>query len=243
MKLVKKGVLFCAPFLLFSVAVTLASIWVFQNFIGSSSYFDAITLDPNFGQNAGDLFEDAAPSTTQSSTNSEPNESGPSSTQEWSEGPAPAVPEQFPVLAYGKKWATLNVEGWNRKDVSVIFGSNTTLLKKGACMSMKSSFCGKGGRTILSAHVNSYFWELEDVQMGQVITVDTVYGRYRYEVINRFIFDYRDTEILYTANNDEENILFLYTCYPRKNPYAFKDERYAVVARMIEGKDWRVDTP
>ena len=81
---------------------------------------------------------------------------------------------------------------------------------------------------------------MEEMKTGDIITIDTVYGRYRYEVINMFVFDYRDDDILFDANNDEDNILFMYTCYPRKNAYAFKDKRLAVVGRMIEGKDWSV---
>lgn len=259
LKLVKKGVLFCAPFLLFSAAVTLASIWVFQNFISNSVYFDAITMDPTVG-NQGDLYEDPSqgPSSSQSGSVSNPssgenqdpgstedpsdptNPDAPVVTEPWELGPAPPDAEVFPSsqIKWGKKWATLNVDGWKRKDIPVIFGSNESLLKKGACMDFKSSPCGKG-RTILSAHVNSYFKELEDVQLGDIITIDTVYGRYRYEVINMFIFDYRDTRILYEANEEEEDVLFMYTCYPRKNPYVFKDQRLAVVARLIEGKDWK----
>lgn len=245
MKLVRKGVLYGAPFLLFSIAVVLASVWAFQTFIANSAYFDAITNDPIIA-GPDDLYQeetkgsDPAGTTTsqggsQSSTLPQTNTS-----QEWVEGPAPLIPADFPVIDYGSKWAKLNVAGWDRKDIPVWFGDSKELLSKGACMSFKSSFCGRGGRTILSAHVNSYFYEMEEMKAGDIITVDTVYGRYRYEVINMFIFDYRDDDILFDANNDEDNILFMYTCYPRKNAYAFKDKRLAVVGRMIEGKDWSV---
>ncbi len=234
-KLARKGVLYCAPFLLFSVAVVLASVWVFQTFIANSTYFDAITNDPIVPA-PDDLFEEGS------------NKDGPATGQNGTlpqtgtaEGEAPPVPDEFPLINYGSRWGKLNVDGWERKDIPLIFGDTKDLLKKGACMSIKSDFCGRGGRTIISAHVNSYFYEMEEMELGDIITVDTVYGRYRYEVINMFVFEERDNAILFNANNDEDNILFMYTCYPRRNAYAYKDKRLAVVGRMIEGKDWSVD--
>ncbi len=145
-------------------------------------------------------------------------------------------PETFPTIPYESEWATLNVEGWTRRDIPVFFGDNHNVLRKGVGMWMNSRFCGQAGKTVLSAHVTSCFYELEDTEVGDVVTVDTVYGRYTYQVTQRVIFDYRDSSLL--MPDGEEDTLLMYTCYPRENGYRFKSERLALICRKISGKVW-----
>ena len=143
---------------------------------------------------------------------------------------------EFPVIPYESQWATLNVQGWERKDIPVFFGDNKAILKKGAGMWANSRFCGQNGKTVISAHVTTDFYELEVTPIGTLVTVDTIYGQYVYEVTDTLIFNYKDASPLKPA--DGEEVLFLYTCYPRKNGYQFKTERMALICKKIEGKDW-----
>ena len=153
--------------------------------------------------------------------------------------PPPVVEEgEFPVIPYESQYATLNVEGWERKDIPVFFGDNNTLLRKGAGMWINSRFFGQGGKTVLSAHVTSHFYEMEDTSIGDLVTVDTIYGQYVYKVIDILVFNYKNESLLYPKEG-EEDILFMYTCYPRENGYQFKTERLALICKKIEGKDWR----
>ena len=99
-----------------------------------------------------------------------------------------------------------------------------------------SRFCGQNGKTVISAHVTTDFYELEVTPIGALVTVDTIYGQYVYEVTDTLIFNYKDASPLKPA--DGEEVLFLYTCYPRKNGYQFKTERMALICKKIEGKDW-----
>lgn len=144
--------------------------------------------------------------------------------------------ETFPIIPYESEWATLNVEGWTRRDIPVYFGDNHSVLRKGVGMWMNSRFCGQAGKTVLSAHVTSHFYELEDTEVGDLVTVDTVYGQYTYQVSETQIFDYRDETLL--MPDGEEDTLLMYTCYPRKNGYRFKSQRLALICRKVSGKAW-----
>lgn len=146
---------------------------------------------------------------------------------------------EFPVIPYESQWATLNVEGWTKRDIPVFFGDNNSMLRKGAGMWINSRFCGQNGKTVLSAHVTSYFYEIEDTNIGDLVTMTTIYGDYVYKVVDTVIFHYEDCSLLMPA--DGEDVLVMYTCYPRENGYQFKIERLALVCKKIEGKDWVTD--
>ncbi len=144
----------------------------------------------------------------------------------------------IPVIRYGQQWATLNVEGWERRDIPVFLGDDNEYLRKGAGMRFASRFCGQGGRTVLSAHVTAHFHELEVTPVGALVTMDTVYGKYVYEVVDTLIFHYQDNAVLVPPKGEEET-LFLYTCYPRQNGHLFKTQRLALICRKVEGKEWK----
>lgn len=144
----------------------------------------------------------------------------------------------IPVIRYGTNWATLNVDGWERRDIPVYFGDENALLRKGAGMRFASRFCGQGGRTVLSAHVTSHFYEIETTPIGTLVTMDTIYGKYVYEVVDTLIFHYKNPAIL-VPPADEPETLFMYTCYPRQNGHLFKTQRMALICRKVEGKEWK----
>lgn len=155
-----------------------------------------------------------------------------------SSGPVTQEEGHIPPIFYGEQWATLNVDGWEERDIPVFFGDENALLRKGAGMRFASRFCGQGGRTVLSAHVTAHFYELETTKIGTLVTMDTVYGKYVYEVVDTLIFHYQDNSALSPVEGEGET-LFLYTCYPRKNGYQFKKQRLALICRKVEGKEWQ----
>ncbi len=144
--------------------------------------------------------------------------------------------EEFPRIDYESQWATLNVEGWSRRDIPVYFGDSDEILSRGVGMWFGSRFCGQGGKTVLSGHVMTDFFEIEDTQIGDVVSMDTVYGRYEYEVKDKIVFGYRDSSLI-TSPTDTETVM-MYTCYPRENGLEFKEERIALICEKISGKDY-----
>lgn len=142
----------------------------------------------------------------------------------------------IPVIPYESQWATLNVDGWGKRDIPVYFGDSNAILRRGAGMWFNSRFCGQGGKTVLSAHVTSYFYEIEDTAIGTLVTMNTVYGDYVYKVTDIATFHYQDNSLI--LPNDGEDVLLMYTCYPRKNGYLFKTERIALICKKVSGKEW-----
>ncbi len=152
--------------------------------------------------------------------------------------PEDVVPDEghIPTIPFESQWATLNVDGWEERDIPVFFGDSKAILKKGAGMWFNSRFCGQGGKTVLSAHVTRHFYEIEDTVVGTRVTMDTVYGGYVYEVSEIKVFDYKDNSLI--LPDDSKNTLVMYTCYPRENGYQTKTERIALVCTMVSGKEW-----
>ena len=143
----------------------------------------------------------------------------------------------IPPISFGSQWATLNVDGWERRDIKVFFGDNDEFLRKGAGMWINSRFCGQNGKSVLSAHVTSDFYELEVTPIGTLVTMDTVYGKYVYKVVGTQVFHYKDASLLQPKDGVEQ--LIMYTCYPRKNGHLFKTERMALICKKIEGEEWK----
>ena len=122
--------------------------------------------------------------------------------------------EEFPVVIdYDSQWALLSFESWKRKDIPVFFGDSDEILSLGAGQWSGSYFCGLGKNCVLSAHVMSYFYELQDTEIGDEVIMQTVYGAYKYEVTDKFIFEETNTSVLWDDYGGDT--LFLYTCYPR----------------------------
>ena len=143
----------------------------------------------------------------------------------------------IPVIPFGSQWATLTVDGWKKRDIKVFFGDTGDLLKKGAGMWLNSRFCGQNGKLVLSAHVTSYFSELETTPIGTLITMDTVYGKYVYKVVDTHIFHKIDGSLL--MPEDSEDQLIMYTCYPKNNKRLPRVKRMALICKKVEGKEWK----
>jgi len=200
----KKGTILIVPFLLFITAVFLATLWVFKYVIAESAYF-------SFAVN------------NQIVTNSEPV-----TTSLFSDG------LEVPVIKYESKWATLNVDGWKTTDISVYYGDNDTILKKGAGFWNGSNFCGENGKIVISAHVNRYFKEIEETKVSTEVTMDTVYGKFVYKVKEVVIFANTDPTVILPTEGEGEQLV-LYTCYPYDNNGRARTERIALICEKSEG--------
>lgn len=222
----KKGAGFAVPFLLFFAAVVLFTLWGMQYLKNESSYSAYFSL--LFRQNgiAGDTTPSDPPQLVKPK---EPE-------GEYLDG-------TFPMPHYGKQWATLNVSGFSVKDIPVYYGDSPEILTKGAGQSQMSRFAGQNGKVLLSAHVNRHFYEIEDAaarfENGEevLITLDTLWGTYVYRVDDVTVFYYRDIGPLDVEDGTEA--IFIYTCYPRENAYAFKEERIGLHATLVSGATWR----
>ncbi|MBQ8131724.1 MAG: class D sortase [Bacilli bacterium] len=119
-------------------------------------------------------------------------------------------------------------------DLPIYHGDDTEQLVDGAGHYAGSWFPGEGASIILAAH-NSHglFYTLPQIQKGDRIRIETIYGNFDYEVYYTDIRDYRDREAF--PIQDQEEILMLYTCYPVDNVW-YVNERFIAYARLVGDK-------
>ena len=146
--------------------------------------------------------------------------------------------DEFPVLRWGEQWATISVDEMPQASINqapIFVGDDDDILKKGVGKYFGSSFCGEGGKIVLSAHCNMAFYCLEDMEVGQTVRMHTVYGEYVYKVQEIFLFESDDNYVVLDPSDEEE--LLLYTCYPRGLGY--RRQRIALRCSKISGVDFR----
>lgn len=132
--------------------------------------------------------------------------------------------------AFGEQYAVLSCPSIDMS-VPVYWGSNKTLLEKGACQSPSSAVVGNDGNSVIDAHVNTYFSNLIDLKVGDEVTINTKYGEFSYQVRELIEFDKTDKSYV---NKDDENILTLYTC--KIQVLGSSDIRQGVVCDLVEKK-------
>lgn len=103
-------------------------------------------------------------------------------------------------------------------------------LIKGAGHLSETALPGDGDKIVLAGHRNQAFGKLEQVEVGDLVEVKTVYGKYTYKVREMAVVDETQTEILLPTAPKEELVLF--TCYP----FVFgapTEQRYVVYSDLV----------
>ena len=115
---------------------------------------------------------------------------------------------------------------------SVYMGDDSYILRKGAGQIPATFLPGEGGLIMLGAHNNSYFNCLQYSEIGDIITLETSYGIYQYQVVSTETVDVSDKNAYDFYTNHEQ--LLLYTCYPF-DTLSSTVYRYMVHADLISG--------
>ena len=111
-------------------------------------------------------------------------------------------------------------------------GSDNSILKLGAGQVTATYQPGFGSLIMIGAHNNTFFNCLKNIQTGTVITMETSYGTYTYQVNSTEVVDVTDKDA-YDFFTDHEQLL-LYTCYPF-DMLASTDYRFMVHADLVSG--------
>ena len=130
---------------------------------------------------------------------------------------------------YGLIYATLKIPSINLK-YPVYRGDTLDILMKGIGNYAGSFFPGDGGSIIFAAHNNVHFQHLYDIKEGDLVIVETIYGTFTYQAYDFKIIDATDEASL--PIQDQEEILMMYTCYPR-TAVGHADKRYVVYSKLI----------
>lgn len=118
----------------------------------------------------------------------------------------------------------------------VYWGDSNAVLKAGVGQYMGSFMPGFGKSILLSGHNTTYFSPLKNIAVGDIVTYDTNYGKFRYKVKKVKVLDenvaanMRDEMLSYNTEK-----LIMYTCYPFKTLAGRKTDRYFIFADKISG--------
>lgn len=128
---------------------------------------------------------------------------------------------------FGEQYAILECKDIELK-VGVYFGVNSELLALGACQSSNSAILGMGGNTVIDAHVNTFFSDLHNMEVGDTVTLYTEYGNFTYKVKEQIAFEKTDKRYV---TKTEEDCLTLYTC--KAQVLGNSDERIGVRCELV----------
>jgi len=131
----------------------------------------------------------------------------------------------------GDLYAHITISG-TTVDAPVYWGDSERELNKGAGTYMGGWLPGFGRTVLIGGHRSIYFGDFKSVEIGAVITIETHYETYTYEVI-RIEPLHKNDKSAYDFTRDEENLI-LYTCYPFDR-IAATDQRLFVYAEPLTG--------
>jgi len=118
-----------------------------------------------------------------------------------------------------------------KRTIDIVEGTGAKELKKGVGHYVGSVLPGFSDNSVLAGHRDSVFRNLGDVKLGDLMTVQTDYGRFVYEVHKIRIVKADDkTVIVPTA----DAVLTLSTCYPFRF-VGNAPKRYIVQAGLVIG--------
>lgn len=95
--------------------------------------------------------------------------------------------------------------------VAVVEGSGADVLSRAAGHIPGTGLPGQPGNIGISAHRDTFFRPLRNVRGGDVITIATLRGEYRYRVVSTKIVSPDDVGVLDAGAGE---VLTLVTCYP-----------------------------
>lgn len=73
------------------------------------------------------------------------------------------------AVAYGSQCAVLEAKSIGLY-VPVYYGGGSELLEQGACLTTASALLGASGNSVISGHVNTFFHDLSQLQVGDTVT-------------------------------------------------------------------------
>lgn len=141
------------------------------------------------------------------------------------------------ILYDGYKIANVTIPRLGVDNVVVRYGGQAQI-NAGICIWSGCDIPGTDGVTLLCGHNYNKNWKIGNLQIGDRLYLDTVYGQYVFEVYNAFVNkrggDVVWLEEAYFAANATD--MMLMTCYPFDGD-GLDGRRYLVQCRMIEGPD------
>ncbi len=116
-------------------------------------------------------------------------------------------------------------------DLIVLAGGSGRTLAFGPGHLSASSLPGEIGNTVIAGHRDTHFSFLRDVDVGELLVIETVSGeKHLYEIFDIDVVDSRRSSLLLDTDTA---ILSLVTCYPFEAIDPGGPMRYVVSAKML----------
>lgn len=134
----------------------------------------------------------------------------------------------------GDRYGEISIAG-TTVSAPLYYGDDTATLNKGVGTfkdDVGVGIPGEGKTILLAGHNNTFFNGLQQVEVGDIVTIETHYGTYTYEVTEMGVKDYQDSTA-YDFTRTDENLI-MYTCYPF-DALGFTADRYFVYAKYVSG--------
>lgn len=134
----------------------------------------------------------------------------------------------------GDRYGEISIDG-TTVSAPLYYGDDTATLNKGVGTykdDVGVGIPGEGKTILLAGHNNTFFNGLQQVEAGDIVTIETHYGTYTYEVTDMQVKDYQDATA-YDFTRTDENLI-MYTCYPF-DALGFTPDRYFVYAKYVSG--------
>lgn len=131
---------------------------------------------------------------------------------------------------FGEMYALLSADVFE-SSIPVYWGNSSELYERGACQASSSAVIGDTGNTVISAHQDTFFADLDKIKTDDKIYLKTNYGEFEYTVKEIFVFNKKQSKYVSPSKISK---LTLYTC--KKDVLGNSDERLAVVCEPTEKK-------
>lgn len=149
--------------------------------------------------------------------------------------PASSVPlSSITYPTTGDRYGRITVSG-TTVDAPLYYGDANAQLNAGVGTykdDKRVGIPGEGKTILLAGHNNTFFSDLQHVEVGGIVTLETHYGTYTYQVTEMKVLDHQDSSA-YDFTRTDENLI-LYTCYPF-DAIGFTPQRYFVYASYLSG--------
>lgn len=155
--------------------------------------------------------------------------------QEPGEEPPETVSKaDFTYPSRGDQFGQISVSG-TTVNAPLFYGDDNPSLNRGAGVyveSLGAGIPGEGCTILIAGHNQTFFSDLQHVEPGAIVTIETNYGTYTYTVEKCEVHTDPWTDA-YDFSRTDENLI-LYTCYPFSQMGSTPD-RYFVYASYTSG--------
>lgn len=132
---------------------------------------------------------------------------------------------------YGTRFGQLFISSAS-VEADLYFGDGSESLNNGVGIYNGSFIPGYGKTILIAGHNHTYFHTLGNAKVGDMINIDTSYGKYGYKITKTQIKQASDASA-YNLASSQENLI-LYTCYPF-DCIGLTPQRYYVYAEYESG--------